>query len=130
MLPRCLAALCLPAAALALPATASAAGFKDRVLTATTAHAAQAATGATTARYPTADGQTVQVTAVDPAVAQRYATLVGTFPHGGELSALKMIVVPAAEMNEQCGGEDGDGILACYGGRDQTMIVPDSQASG
>ena len=70
------------------------------------------------------------MTAVDPAVAQRYATLIGTFPHGGELSALKMIVVPAAEINTRCGGQDGDGILACYGGRDQTMIVPDAQAAG
>src|SRR3712207_6128 len=95
---RLLAALCLPAAALALPATASAAGaFKDRVTAgALPAHAAQV-TGATTAKYPTADGQQVEITAADPAVAQRYATLVGTFPHGSELSALKMIVVPAAK---------------------------------
>jgi hypothetical protein len=28
------------------------------------------------------------------------------------------------------GGVPGDGILACYGASDQTMIVPDSQASG
>src|SRR5689334_17200067 len=126
MLPRSLAALCLPAAALALPATASASAFKDRVTTGSLAHAAQAGDGAT-ALYPTADGQQVQITAADPATAQRYASLVGTFPHGGELSALKMIVVPAADVSSRCGGDDGDGILACYGGRDQTMIVPDAQ---
>src|SRR4051812_18296981 len=126
-LPRRLAALCLPAAALAaLPATASAAGFKDRVLTGAVAHAAQAAEG-TTARYPTTDGQSIEVTAADPAVAARYAALVSTFPHGGELSSLKIVVVPAADVNDACGGQDGDGILACYGGRDQTMIVPDAQ---
>jgi len=124
------AALCLPAAALALPATASAAGFKDRVLTgAVKAHAAQAP-GSTTARYPTADGKTIEVTAADPAIAQQYATLVGTFPHGDEISALKMVVVAADKVNSECGGTDGDGILACYSSDDQTMIVPDSQATG
>src|SRR3954447_17334220 len=128
-LPRRLVVLCLPAAALSLPASASAAGFKDRVLTGSVAHASQAASG-TTARYPTADGQTIQVTAADPAIAQRYATLVGTFPHGRELSSLKMVVVPAASVDKACGGEAGDGILACYGANDQTMTVPDAQASG
>src|SRR4051812_15260739 len=132
LLPRRLAALCLPIAALAaaLPATASAAAFRDRVLTEPLhAHAAQATAGATTARYPTPDGQSVEITAADPAVAARYASLVGTFPHGRELSALKVVVVPAADVNEECGGQDGDGILACYGGADQTMIVPDAQAA-
>jgi hypothetical protein len=128
-LPRRYAVLCLPAAVLALPASASAAAFKDRVLTGRTAHAAQAPHG-TTARYPTAGGQTIQVTATDPAIAQRYAALVGTFPHGAEISSLKMVVVPAADVDEQCGGHAGDGILACYSDSDQTMIVPDSQASG
>jgi hypothetical protein len=32
-------------------------------------------------------------------------------------------------VNTECGGSDGDGILACYGSQDQTMIVPDSQAT-
>src|SRR5689334_9545297 len=128
-LPRRFVVLCLPIAALALPTPASAAGFKDRVLSSAGAHASPAAKG-TTARYPTADGQTIQVTAADPAIAQQYATLVGTFPHGSELSSLKMVVVPAARINRECGGNDGDGILACYSAHDQTMTVPDSQASG
>jgi len=131
-LPRRYAVLCLPAAVLALPTTASAAGFKDRVIETgqvPTAHASQAPAG-TTARYPTADGQSIQVTATDPAIAQQYATLVGTFPHGSEISALRMRVVPAADVNADCGGNAGDGILACYGADDQTMIVPDSQATG
>src|SRR3954470_18704906 len=119
-LPRRLAALCLPVAALAiLPATASAAGFKDRVLTGAVAHAAQAPAG-TTARYPTTDGHSLERTGVDPAVAAPYAAPPATFPHGDELSLLKMVVVPAADVNAACGGQDGDGILACYGGRDQT----------
>src|SRR3954447_18554961 len=128
-LPRRFVVLCLPVAALALPASASASGFKDRVLTGTGARASQAPAG-TTARYPTADGQTIQVTATDPAIAQQYATLVGTFPHGSELSSLKMVVVPAARINRECGGNDGDGILACYSANEQTMTVPDAQASG
>src|SRR6476469_4347453 len=102
-LPRRSAVLCLPAAVLALPTTASAAGFKDKVLTGkVTAHASQAPAG-TTAPYPTADGQTIEVTAADPAIAQQYATLVGTFPHGPELSALRMRVVPASDVNDECG---------------------------
>src|SRR4051794_16487809 len=128
MLPRRLAALCLPFAALALPSSALAAPFKDRVLSGSlaTAHAAQAA--GTTGRYPTADGLTLPVTADDPAVAQRYATFVGTLPHGSELGSLHIIVVPAGDVSSACGGEDGDGILACYGDRDQTMIVPATQS--
>src|SRR4051812_42649613 len=108
MLPRSLAVLCLPAAMLALPASASAAGFKDRVLTTgVTAHASQAP-GSRTARYPTAGGQSIEITAVDPAVAARYASLIGTFPHGGEISALKVVVVGAADVNTECGGNDGE----------------------
>ncbi len=41
-----------------------------------------------------------------------------------------MVVVSAASINEECGGHAGDGILACYSANDQTMTVPDSQASG
>ena len=132
MLPRCLAALCLPAALLALPSAASAEAFKDKVLTGNAghvvAHAARAA--GTSARYPTGDGTMIAVTAADPAIAQQYATFVGTLPHGSELGALHIVVVPAAQVNSDCGGNAGDGILACYGDSDQTMIVPDAQASG
>src|SRR4051795_5136766 len=129
MLPRRIAGLCLPLAALALPSTASASVFKDRVVTdRVVAHAAQSA--GKTGRYPSGDGGTIPVTADDPAVAQRYATFVGTLPHGTELAYLRIVVVAAARVNHECGGSPGDGILACYGGNDQTMIVPDSQASG
>jgi hypothetical protein len=129
MLPRRIAALCLPIAALALPSTASASAFKDRVVSSRlVAHAAQSA--GKTGRYPTGDGGTIPVTAEDPAIAQRYATFVGTLPHGSELAYLQIVVVAAARVNHECGGAPGDGILACYGDRDQTMIVPDAQAAG
>src|SRR4051794_15960002 len=128
MLPRRIAGLCLSLAALALPSTASASVFKDRVVTdRVVAHAAQSA--GKTGRYPTGDGGTIPVTAEDPAIAQRYATFVGTLPHGAELAYLQIVVVPAARVNSECGGERGDDILACYGERDQTMIVPDAQAT-
>jgi hypothetical protein len=125
-LPRRLAALCLPAL-LAFPATAGAAPFKDLVLREVRATAAQA--GGPTARYPTADGLTIEVTG-EPEVAQRYATYVGTLPHGAELAELKLVVVPAADVAEECGAGEDDGVLACYGARNQTMIVPDATPPG
>src|SRR3954465_8047807 len=128
MLPRRIAALCLPFAAPPLPSTASASVFKDRVVSnRVVAHAAQAA--GTTGRYPTGDGGTIPVTAENPTIAQQYATFVGPLPHGVELSYLHIVVVPAARVNTECGGSAGDGILACYGDQDQTMIVPDPQAT-
>jgi hypothetical protein len=35
-----------------------------------------------------------------------------------------VVVVPAAEIDTDCGGHEGDGILGCYSSSDQTMIVP------
>src|SRR3954447_3768187 len=133
MLPACrrAAVLSLPAL-LALPAVASAEPFKDKVITGTRAHASQIQ--GTTQRYPTGDGTTsIPVTLAssftgDPAVAQTYATYLGTLPHGPELASLKVTVVPSAEVATECGGDPSDGILACYGADDQTMIVPGDQA--
>ncbi len=127
--PRRLAALCLPAL-LALPATASAEPFKDRVIAGPTARAAQVK--GSTQNYPTADGLTIPVTLAagytgDPAGAQTYATFVGTLPHGPELASLRLAVVPSGEIDDACGGDPGAGILACYGADDQTMIVPADQ---
>jgi hypothetical protein len=127
------AVLSLPAL-LAFPAAASATPFKDKVITDTRAHAAQA--DGSTQRYPTGDGATsIPVTLAssytgDPAVAQTYATFLGTLPHGAELASLKVRVVPSSEVAAECGGDPSDGILACYGGNDQTMIVPGDQATG
>jgi hypothetical protein len=124
-----LAALCVPAL-LAFPAAAAAQPFKDRVITGAVAHASKIQ--GTTQRYPTADGLSITVTLAstytgDPAVAQTYATYLGTLPHGPELADLRLVVVPSAEVDTACGGKPGDGILACYGDSDQTMIVPVDQ---
>ncbi|HEX6025917.1 MAG TPA: hypothetical protein VFZ00_28250, partial [Solirubrobacter sp.] len=121
MLLRRFAALCLPAAVLTFPAAASAAPFKDRVIERVSARSSQAP-----ARYPTADGLTIPVVAADPAVAQQYATLVGTLPHGPELAELRIVVVPAAGVGEACGANEDEGVVACYGAFDKTMIVPDA----
>ena len=40
----------------------------------------------------------------DPAVAQTYATFLGTLPHGPELASLKVTVVPSSEIASACGG--------------------------
>jgi hypothetical protein len=125
---RC-AALCLPAL-LAFPAAAQAQPFKDRVISGALAHAAQVK--GTTQSYPAADGTMIPVTLAssftgDPAVAQTYATFLGTLPHGSELASLKVTVVPSSEIAGDCGGKPSDGILACYGADDQTMIVPGDQ---
>src|SRR3954470_6414898 len=116
------------------PAAASATPFKDKVITGTRAHASRIQ--GDTRRYPTGDGTTgIAVTLAssytgDPAVAQTYATFLGTLPHGAELASLRVTVVPSAEIAGACGGDPSDGILACYGANDQTMIVPGDQATG
>ena len=132
MLLRRYAALCL-LALLAFPAAASAEPFKDRVIKRTTARAAQVQ--GTTQSYPTTDGTLIPVTLAasytgDPAVAQTYATYLGTLPHGSELASLRVIVVPSTEIASACGGDDDSGILACYGANDKTMIVPGDQPAG
>lgn len=129
LLPRRCAMLCLPAL-LAFPAAAEAEPFKDRVLTGTTAHAAQVE--GRTQTYVTSDGTQIAVTLAssytgDPAVAQTYATFLGTLPHGPELGSLKVSVVPSSEIAEVCGGGPSDGILACYDASSQTMVVPGDQ---
>src|SRR3954451_17472942 len=129
---RRLAVLSVPAL-LAFPAAASAEPFKDRVITGKLAHASQVL--GTTHDYPSGDGSiSIPVTLAstytgDPAIAQTYATYLGTLPHGPELASLKVTVVPSAEVAKECGGDPSDGILACYGADDQTMIVPGDQAA-
>jgi hypothetical protein len=125
MLPGRLAALCVPIAALAFPALASAAPLKDRVFERVSARASQTPTS-----YPTGDGTMIRIVAADPAVAQRYATFVGTLPHGAELAQLRIVVVAAADVGAACGSREDDGTVACYGANDKTMIVPDAAPAG
>lgn len=120
------AVLSLPAL-LAFPAVAGAAPFRDKVITGgAVARAAQ--TAEPPPSYPAGDGTLIPISG-DPAVAQRYATLLGSLPHGSELASLRVAVVPSSEIAGACGGSPDDGILACYGADDQTMIVPADQAS-
>jgi hypothetical protein len=137
MLPRRLAVLCVPAL-LAFPAAASAEPFKDYLIPegGPTARAAQVQ--GTTQHYPAGDGTMIPVTLAasytgDPAIAQTYATFLGTLPHGPELASLRVTVVPAVEIPDACGvpptEEDRESVLACYGGGSQTMIVPAEQAT-
>jgi hypothetical protein len=113
-------------AVLAVPGTAAARPFRDRVVTDVKAHVAQIQ--GTTKRWPAAD-TTIPVTVAstfkgDEAIAGTYAAFIGTLPHGAELASLKVAVVPSSEIAKDCGGDESDGILACYGYADQTMIVP------
>ena len=138
MLPRRFAVLCLPAL-LAFPAAASAEPFHDRVITGARRPAPPRRHKARPQNYPTADGTLIPVTLAasytgDPAIAQTYATFLGTLPHGPELASLRVTVVPSTEMARACGADEGDedagAILACYGAGDRTMIVPGDQADG
>ena len=128
------AVLSLPAL-LAFPAAASATPFKDKVITGRWPTPSQVQ--GTTQSYPTGDGSiSIPVTLAssytgDPAIAQTYATYLGTLPHGAELASLKVTVVPVVGGRERVRRrEPSDGILACYGANDQTMIVPGDQAAG
>jgi hypothetical protein len=134
-LPRRRAALLSLPALLAFPAAAGAEPFKDKVITGNLAHASQIQ--GSTQRYPVGDGSiSIPITLAstftgDPAVAQSYATFLGTLPHGPELADLKVTVVPSSEVGRDCSPEHPDSsILACYGASDQTMIVPGDQAAG
>ena len=110
--------------------------FQDRVIRASssaTAHAS--AIDGSTRVYTTKDGTAIPITigssfTGDPAVAQTYADFLDTLPHGSELAQLNVTIVPSAEVNADCGGQENDVILACYSDSQQRMIVPgDLQAA-
>jgi hypothetical protein len=117
----------LPAAASAAPAP-----FRDRVLS-----GAKDKLGATTRQatntmaVPTKEGYSVSVSFTaavppDPALAASYVNYLDGLPHGTELAKLKILIADTSEVGTLCGGTPDEGILACYGGEDQTMIVPSS----
>jgi hypothetical protein len=110
--------------------------FRDRVIPSSSpAGAHAAALDGTRNVYMTKDGTAIPITIAssftgDPAVAQTYADFLDTLPHGSELADLNVTIVPSAEVNADCGGQEGESILACYSDARQRMIVPgDLQAT-
>jgi hypothetical protein len=118
----------------AVPAAAQAAPdpFNDRVVHGQrTSHLqAKARQAGTAISVPTKEGYSVSVTftaavPVDPALANAYvAFLDNSVPHNTELAKLKLLIANPSEVASLCGGQETDGIVACYGGFDQQMIVP------
>jgi hypothetical protein len=114
-------------------AAAQAAPFSDRVLdvkpsSSLKAKAAQA-TATNTIAVPTVEGYSLNVSFTaavtpDPALAASYVNYLDSIPHGTELSKLSIEIADPSEVDTLCGGSDGDGILGCYGGSDEQMIVP------
>jgi len=118
----------LPAAAQAAPA-----GFTDRVVDtdAVSRLQAKAAQAEQTIAIPTKEGYTVSVSfsanvPLNQELAQSYVDFLDNLPHGPELAKLNMVIADQGEVARLCGGDETDGILACYGGRDMQMIVPSS----
>jgi hypothetical protein len=107
--------------------------FPDRVLE--HAPAAAAAQAGTTRSYDAGDGTAIPITVSsrlggDTALAQTYATFLGSLPHGAELGRLRVRIVPASEVPADCGAP-GQDILACYIAGTRRMIVPgDKHESG
>jgi hypothetical protein len=56
----------------------------------------------------------------DPAIAQRWATFLGSLVHGPELSSVTVYVAPPDEVERRC----GDGALACYSPGQQLVVTP------
>jgi hypothetical protein len=61
---------------------------------------------------------------------QPYAEILASTIHGDELSDLRVLVIPPSQMDIECGGRPGDGIVACYGADDPErsyggeMLIP------
>jgi hypothetical protein len=76
--------------------------------------------------YYDTDGHSITVgTAIAGLDLQPYAEILAGTVHGDELSELRVLVIPASQMDVECGGRPGDGIIACYGADD-----PDRSYSG
>jgi hypothetical protein len=139
----CTAVTLALAAALALPATAGAkptlqplvdqvplgSHFKDRLFTSSSRTARAATVTGKAFSYPTKDGGTVVATISDrygnqlnTNVVQTYVDFLDSLEHGPELHTLKMFIAPAAQILEECGGQEGT--LACYDSRTKSMFIP------
>jgi hypothetical protein len=121
--------------AAAVPAVAHAApaGLPDHVVDAAAVHRlqARAAQAGDTLAVPTKEGYSVSVAfsagvPVDPQLAGTYVAFLDGLPHGTELRKLNILIADTSEVASLCGGDESDGILACYGARGQQMIVPSS----
>jgi hypothetical protein len=119
--------------AIAPAAAAQAAPFSDRVLDVTPSHSLKAkaaqATATNTIQVPTAEGYSIPVSFTsevppDPALAASYVAYLDSLPHGTELAKLTVLIAGPDQVDTLCGGQDGDGILGCYGGTNEQMIVP------
>jgi hypothetical protein len=101
--------------------------FQDRVI----AHGPVKARAASAPRaYLAPDGTSILVRFSDsytenPDVAQTYVNFLGSLPHGAELAKLSVLLAPPAEVQQDCGGQDG--VLACYDGQSHEMVVPGEQ---
>jgi hypothetical protein len=79
---------------------------------------------------PIADGTAVHVEFSDaagglnPELAAAYVGFLDSIPHGAELSRLRLRVASPEQIAGLCGGLEGQGILACYEGRQNRMNVP------
>ncbi len=106
----------------------------DRVIARRSARAS-AIVGSTHA-YRTADGTVVEVqlsqsfadTPSNRAGAQSFVDFLGTRVHGGELGRLRMFIGTPAEVNDECGGDEG--VQACYVGGERRMYVPSEDPGG
>jgi hypothetical protein len=132
--------LAVLAGTLVLPATAAARApqplvdlppqstyFPDRVITDGPVRARAASAPRA---YLAPDGTSILVRFSDsytenPDVAQTYVDFLGSLPHGTELAKLSVLLAPPAEVQQDCGGQDG--VLACYDGRTHEMVVPGEQ---
>jgi hypothetical protein len=56
----------------------------------------------------------------DPARPQQWATFLGSLEHGAELTRLRLILAPLAEVQQYCGAA----AYACYSSEQQTMVAP------
>jgi len=92
--------------------------------------AAAAAQSPNAIDVPIADGSVVHVEFSDaagglnPELAAAYVGFLDAIPHGAELSRLRVRVASPEQIAGLCGGLEGEGILACYEGRQNRMNVP------
>ncbi|MEZ5121039.1 MAG: hypothetical protein R2736_05605 [Solirubrobacterales bacterium] len=117
--------------AVAIPGVAQATpgALRDRVVDAGAVNRlqARAAQAGDTLAIPTKEGYSVSVAfsssvPVDAELASSYVGFLDGLPHGTELRRLDIVIADASEVATLCGGDESDGILACYG--NQQMVVP------